>query len=112
MHYKRLYSQILDDLIRIRVSTHAIRCIDKAGGLDEYLLNTPDEKLNSDVGVQWKRVIEKARDERHAERAQASSSPSPETVGGNSATVTETDTMTLDSGSTNTSEDGTSGNRQ
>ncbi len=26
------------------------RCIDKAGGLDEYILNTPVKKLGSDVG--------------------------------------------------------------
>lgn len=27
------------------------RCIDKAGGLDAYILNTPDEKMGSDVGA-------------------------------------------------------------
>nr|GEW63146.1 hypothetical protein [Tanacetum cinerariifolium] len=31
---QRLFSYILDRLIRVKVTTHAIRCIDKAGGID------------------------------------------------------------------------------
>lgn len=63
VHYKRLFSHILDGLIRVRVSTHALKCIDKAGGIDEYLLQTPDQKLNSDVGVKWKRLMEDVMEE-------------------------------------------------
>lgn len=33
------------------------RCIDKAGGLDAYILNTPDEKLGSDVGADLRREM-------------------------------------------------------
>ena len=29
---KRLYSEILDRLVSLKVTTHAMRCIDKAGG--------------------------------------------------------------------------------
>lgn len=36
------------------------RTIDKYGGLDEYLLRTPDEKLASDVGSQLKQQIKEA----------------------------------------------------
>ena len=33
------------------------RCIDKAGGLDAYILNTPDKKLGSDVGAELRREM-------------------------------------------------------
>merc|ERR1711865_1133440 len=36
---KRLLSEQLDETIKLRVTTHALRCIDKAGGLDSYILN-------------------------------------------------------------------------
>jgi large subunit ribosomal protein L28 len=35
---KRLYSNALQKFIRVKVSTRALRTIDKVGGLDEYLL--------------------------------------------------------------------------
>lgn len=39
------------------VCSGACRCIDKAGGLDAYILNTPDEKLGSDVGADLRREM-------------------------------------------------------
>eukprot|EP00897_Mesotaenium_endlicherianum_P007674 jgi/Mesen1/6935/ME000036S06272 len=60
VHWKRVYSQALEKMLRIRMTTHALRCIDKAGGIDEYLLNTPEKKLNSDVGMYWREHIQKA----------------------------------------------------
>eukprot|EP00244_Chara_vulgaris_P003820 TRINITY_DN1720_c0_g1_i2.p1 TRINITY_DN1720_c0_g1~~TRINITY_DN1720_c0_g1_i2.p1 ORF type:complete len:120 (+),score=14.23 TRINITY_DN1720_c0_g1_i2:215-574(+) len=57
VHWKRVYSYTLDQMIRIRMTSAAMRCIDKAGGIDEYLLNTPENKLNSDVGLMWKQCI-------------------------------------------------------
>ena len=33
-HRKRLYSEVLDRLVSVNVTAHALRCIDKAGGLD------------------------------------------------------------------------------
>jgi large subunit ribosomal protein L28 len=35
---KRVYSEILDDMIPFHITTSALRSIDKAGGLDNYLL--------------------------------------------------------------------------
>lgn len=35
---KRVYSQILDDMIKFHLTTSALRSIDKAGGLDNYLM--------------------------------------------------------------------------
>ena len=51
---KTFYSEILDTSLKLRVTTSAMRCIDKAGGLDAYLYHTPDHKLNSRLGVALK----------------------------------------------------------
>ncbi|KAK2982615.1 hypothetical protein RJ640_014994 [Escallonia rubra] len=56
---KRLFSYILDRHIRVKVTTHALRCIDKAGGIDEYLLKTPYKKMDTEMGLFWKAKIEK-----------------------------------------------------
>ena len=58
---KRLWSVTLGCWLRFNMTTHALRCIDKAGGIDDYLLKTPDAKLNSISGVNAKRLIESAR---------------------------------------------------
>lgn len=60
---KRLFSYILDRHIRVKVTTHAIRCIDKAGGIDEYLLKTPYHKMDTEMGLYWKSKIEKLYEE-------------------------------------------------
>merc|ERR1712070_308364 len=36
---KRLFSPTLDEVVKLRVTTHTLRCVDKAGGLDNYILN-------------------------------------------------------------------------
>ncbi|KAJ8497576.1 hypothetical protein OPV22_008128 [Ensete ventricosum] len=60
---KRLFSYIHDRHIRIKVTTHALRCIDKAGGIDEYLLKTPYHKMGTELGLVWKARIEKMYEE-------------------------------------------------
>jgi len=42
----------------VKVTTHALRCIDKAGGIDEYLLKTPYKKMDTEMGLLWKAKIE------------------------------------------------------
>jgi ribosomal protein L28 len=37
MQKKRLYSEALDETVQFNTTAHALRCIDKAGGLDNYL---------------------------------------------------------------------------
>jgi len=44
--------------LEFRVTMHALRCIDKKGGLDNYLLTTPDDELLSVVGIKVKRQLE------------------------------------------------------
>ncbi len=47
-------------MVRLRLSTSAIRTIDHHGGLDAYLLNTADRKLPPEA-LTLKRQIRKAR---------------------------------------------------
>uniref|UniRef100_A0A3Q7IDU8 Large ribosomal subunit protein bL28m n=1 Tax=Solanum lycopersicum TaxID=4081 RepID=A0A3Q7IDU8_SOLLC len=47
---KRLFSYILDRQIRVKVTTYALRCIDKAGGIDEYLLKKPYHEMETELG--------------------------------------------------------------
>ncbi|CAI9772344.1 unnamed protein product [Fraxinus pennsylvanica] len=56
---KRLFSYILDRHVRVKATTHAFQCIDKAGGIDEYLLKTPYYKMDTEMGLFWKAKIEK-----------------------------------------------------
>jgi len=46
--------------VRLKLSTRAIRTIEKNGGIDTYLLTTPNAKLTED-GVKLKRRIKKAQ---------------------------------------------------
>ena len=73
MQTKSLYSETFDASLRLRVTTHVgyyvhalvvwlftgflwqvLRTIDKLGGLDNYLLNTSDSKLDSELGSRLK----------------------------------------------------------
>ena len=40
VQYKRVYSEVLDEMIKFHITTSALRSIDKYGGLDEYLLRS------------------------------------------------------------------------
>jgi len=55
---KALYSEILDKSISLNVTTHALRCIDNKGGLDNYLLKTTDKDLASLRGVELKKQLQ------------------------------------------------------
>ena len=51
---KHYYSNILGSKLKLRVTTAAMKCIDKAGGFDSYIYHTPDYKLDSRLGVALK----------------------------------------------------------
>ena len=55
---KRIYSETLDEMIRLRVTTHVLRCIDKLGGLDNYILSKKRKDQDSVVGENLKTRIE------------------------------------------------------
>jgi large subunit ribosomal protein L28 len=53
-----LLSEALGREVRLRITTRALRTVQKKGGLDSFLLGTDDSKLH-DVGLRLKRQIKK-----------------------------------------------------
>ncbi|KAL7490828.1 hypothetical protein ACHAWT_000707 [Skeletonema menzelii] len=51
VQHKVLYSEVLDESIKFKVTTGALRTIDKMGGLDNYLLNSKLVKETKTKGV-------------------------------------------------------------
>lgn len=54
-----LLSDALGEVVRLRLSTRAIRTIEHKGGLDRYLLDTSDSKLPEEA-LALKRKVKKA----------------------------------------------------
>lgn len=54
-----LYSEVLGKPVRVRLSTRALRTIEHNGGIDAYLLSTPNAKLAGEA-LRLKRAISKA----------------------------------------------------
>lgn len=52
---KRVYSEILDEMVRFHLTAGTLRSIDKAGGLDNYLLTS--SYVTSGEGLEVKRRI-------------------------------------------------------
>lgn len=63
-----LLSDILGTEVRMRVSTRAIRTIEHNGGIDAFLLGTPNSKLTEE-GLMLKRRIERAQAKRAEKQA-------------------------------------------
>ncbi len=53
-----LWSDTLGENVRLRVSAYGIRTVEHVGGLDAYLMKTPDGKM-ADKAVKIKRRIRK-----------------------------------------------------
>ncbi|AWJ86889.1 50S ribosomal protein L28 (plasmid) [Azospirillum sp. TSH58] len=60
-----LLSDALGQMVRLRISTNAIRSIEHKGGLDAFLLDAKDEVLSLDAR-RLKRRIAKAQDKQQA----------------------------------------------
>lgn len=54
VHYKRLWSESLEQHIRIRITTKVLRTVDKCGGLDEYLLGEKAQRIKELGMGGWK----------------------------------------------------------
>ncbi len=59
------WSDVLGAQVKIRLSTNGIRTIEHNGGLDSFLLGTPDRRLPVEA-VTLKRRIERAKDKKAA----------------------------------------------
>jgi len=62
----RLYSETLGEAVRLRISTHALRVVERRGGLDGYLLRARDAELPGDLR-RLRRRIAAAQAERAGE---------------------------------------------
>jgi large subunit ribosomal protein L28 len=58
---KELLSDALGRMVRLRVSTNAIRSIEHAGGIDSFLLSRRESDLSTEA-KRIKRQIEKAKE--------------------------------------------------
>ncbi len=85
VHQKRLWSASLGVFVRTRVTTRVLRTVDKAGGLDEYLLGRKPQRVK-DLGpwgwrLRWRIMQTPALRERFAlERAALGLPPKAEEV--------------------------------
>ena len=52
-----LYSETLDDVVRLKVSAAGLRTVERNGGLDAYLTGTPDRKLPSEARRLKRRIL-------------------------------------------------------
>ncbi len=55
-----LQSDVLGEAVRLRVTTSALRTIEKNGGLDAWILGTPDRKLSTEARRLKRRIVKKA----------------------------------------------------
>jgi large subunit ribosomal protein L28 len=55
---RRLYSETLGESIRLRIATSTLRTIEKAGGLDPYLLAAGDAALPGELVRMRRRIVE------------------------------------------------------
>jgi len=54
VHYKRLWSESLEQFVRIRITAKVLRTVDKCGGLDEYLLGEKAQRIKELGMGGWK----------------------------------------------------------
>lgn len=63
---KSVYSETLGRMLRFRITTHAMRCIRKAGGIDEYLLKAKESEIKYPRALKIKEEIIAVREARNA----------------------------------------------
>jgi len=68
VHWKSFHSDLLGTSFQVRVSTTAMRCIDKAGGIDSYILFTKPHKLDSEIGERLRVQLKKKWEEKHGRK--------------------------------------------
>src|SRR3954449_10894556 len=56
MQHTSLMSDVLGTTVRVRLTTHAMRTIEHNGGLDSFLLGTPDRNLAPEARVLKRRI--------------------------------------------------------
>jgi len=67
---KRVYSEILDDMIPFHLTTSTLRSIDKAGGLDNYLLSPRRTFTEGEGYVVRKKLLKRLKNQERIQRKQ------------------------------------------
>jgi large subunit ribosomal protein L28 len=60
LQQQSLLSDVLGASIRVRLTTHALRTIEHNGGLDSFLLTTPNRNLPEEALVLKRRIVRAA----------------------------------------------------
>ena len=68
LHQVTLLSDILRVRIRLRLTSNGLRTVEKRGGLDAFLLSTPNAKLEP-TALKIKQRLKKAQDKAQAKAA-------------------------------------------
>lgn len=68
---KRVYSEVLDEMVRFHLTTSTLRSIDKAGGLDNYLLTSKHVTSGEGLEVRERIVSKLAYEDRVKARESA-----------------------------------------
>lgn len=69
MFTKRVYSEILDDMLRFHLTASTLRSIDKAGGLDNYLLKN-DSITEGEGYVAKRKILKRMKNQERYDRKQ------------------------------------------
>jgi large subunit ribosomal protein L28 len=65
LHSVTLLSDSLNQRVRLRLTTNGLRTVEKRGGIDAFLLSTPDVKLEATV-LRIKRRVQRAQEKKAA----------------------------------------------
>eukprot|EP01126_Amoeba_proteus_P033681 TRINITY_DN3316_c0_g1_i5.p1 TRINITY_DN3316_c0_g1~~TRINITY_DN3316_c0_g1_i5.p1 ORF type:complete len:143 (+),score=25.64 TRINITY_DN3316_c0_g1_i5:286-714(+) len=63
VHWKTFKSELLSQRFQVPVTTKALRCVDKKGGIDNYVLYTPEKEMDSKIGLELKKLLVKRWEE-------------------------------------------------
>ena len=66
-----LYSDALDDMVRMKVSAAGLRTVEQNGGLDAFLTGTPDRKLPAEARRLKRRIMQAREKQGEAAPAEA-----------------------------------------
>ncbi|KAG0241194.1 39S ribosomal protein L24, mitochondrial [Actinomortierella wolfii] len=87
---KRLFSETLNDWIKLNMTTSVIRTVDKKGGLDRYLLDTKPELL----GEKGMEIRQRILDVLKQKRAKASTTAAENRINTNTSTLSSASSST------------------
>lgn len=57
LQHVSLPSELLNRMLKLRVTMHGLRTVEHNGGIDAYLLNSKDSELSSDAKALKKQVV-------------------------------------------------------